>query len=86
MISHQNIIANIIQHSAFESVARAEKGVKPQAISGFLPFSHIYALIVACHTATWRGEEVIVLPKFDFNNMLKAIQTFKIEQLFVVSP
>lgn len=85
MISHRNIIANVLQHATFESLARGQKGVRPQAISGFLPFSHIYALVVACHTATWRGDEVIVLPKFDFKDMLNAIQQFKIEQLFVVS-
>jgi acyl-CoA synthetase (AMP-forming)/AMP-acid ligase II len=85
MISHRNIIANVLQQSTYESVGRGQKGVKTQAITGFLPFSHIFALVVACHSGTWRGDEVIILPKFDFKASLAAIQRFKIEQLFVVS-
>jgi len=85
MISHRNIIANILQNTAFDSFFRDQKGIKPQVVSGFLPFSHIYALLAACHFAVWRGEEVIILPKYDFNNMLAVIQKFKIELLFLVS-
>jgi acyl-CoA synthetase (AMP-forming)/AMP-acid ligase II len=85
MISHYNIISNVLQQSTYESVGRAQKGVGTQTISGFLPFSHIFALVVACHTGTWRGDEVIVLPKFEFIAFLDAVQKFKIEQLFVVS-
>jgi hypothetical protein len=66
-------MANVIQHATFEAVARKQRGVKPQVISGFLPFSHIYALAVACHTATWHDDKAIVLPKFDFTDMLNAI-------------
>lgn len=85
MISHQNVIANVLQHSAYESVGRAQKGVSCQSVLGILPFSHIYALIVAAHTATYRGDEVIVLPKYEFEGFLTAVERFKIALLIVVS-
>ncbi|KAB5529064.1 phenylacetyl-ligase [Coniochaeta sp. 2T2.1] len=86
MISHKNIIANVLQHSAYESVGRAQKGVSCQTVLGILPFSHIYALIVAAHTATYRGDEVIVLPKYEFEGFLAAVERFRISLLIVVPP
>ncbi|KAL6364170.1 hypothetical protein LRP88_02086 [Fusarium phalaenopsidis] len=85
MISHANVIANVLQHATYDSVGRARKGVETQAVSGFLPFSHIYGLVIACHTSTWRGDQVIVLPKFELKAFLESIQRFKIRQLLLVS-
>ena len=84
MISHYNIISNVIQQKLYDSIGRAKNGVETQVISGFLPFSHIFALVVACHSGTYRGDEVIVLPRFDFKHFLQAIQQYKLQQLFVV--
>ncbi|KAH7234354.1 hypothetical protein B0J15DRAFT_454801 [Fusarium solani] len=86
MISHANVIANVLQHATYDSVGRARKGVETQAVSGFLPFSHIYGLVIACHTSTWRGDQVIVLPKFELKTFLESIQRFKIRQLLLVPP
>ncbi|KAM6507165.1 hypothetical protein FALCPG4_018547 [Fusarium falciforme] len=86
MISHANVIANVLQHATYDSVGRARKGVETQAVSGFLPFSHIYGLVIACHTSTWRGDQVIVLPKFELKAFLESIQRFKIRQILLVPP
>ncbi|KLP12984.1 putative phenylacetyl-CoA ligase [Fusarium fujikuroi] len=86
MISHRNVISNVLQHVTYDSVARRKKGVETQAVTGFLPFSHIYGLVIAAHTCTWRGDQIIVLPKFEFNDFLKSVQEFKIRQLLVVPP
>jgi acyl-CoA synthetase (AMP-forming)/AMP-acid ligase II len=85
MISHQNIIANILQFNTYESVSRSQKGIETQSVPGLLPFSHIYALVVMSHACTWRGDGVIVLPRFELKTFLQTIQDHKINQLFVVS-
>ena len=85
MISHRNVIANAMQYALFESYSREKQGVKTQVELGLLPFSHIYALVVIAHGGPWRGDEVIVLPKFDLTQYLKAIERFKINHLLVVS-
>ncbi|KAG9504920.1 hypothetical protein J7337_004901 [Fusarium musae] len=72
-----------LPHVTYDSVARRKKGVETQAVTGFLPFSHIYGLVIGAHTCTWRGDQVIVLPKFEFNDFLKSVQEFKIRQLLV---
>lgn len=53
-------------------------------VLGLLPMSHIYGLVVICHASIYRGDGVIVLPKFDFTQTLETIQKFKINTLFLV--
>ncbi|KAK0752619.1 4-coumarate-CoA ligase 2 [Schizothecium vesticola] len=86
MISHRNVIANVLQHTTYESVGRKLRGVETQVELGLLPMSHIYSLVVISHCATWRGDEIIILPKFDFETYLASIQRFRIEKLIIVPP
>ncbi|KAK4145727.1 uncharacterized protein C8A04DRAFT_26472 [Dichotomopilus funicola] len=86
MISHRNAIANTIQYCIHEDVGRRKFGVETQVALGLLPFSHIYGLLVVAHSATWRGDEVIVLPKFDLTDYLRAIERFKINHVLIVPP
>jgi acyl-CoA synthetase (AMP-forming)/AMP-acid ligase II len=53
-------------------------------VLGLLPMSHIYGLVVICHASVYRGDGVIVLPKFEFASTLQAIQDYKINSLFLV--
>lgn len=85
MISHYNVISNVLQHTTYDSVARAKRGVTTQAVTGYLPLSHIYGLIIAAHTSPWRGDQVIILPRFELKDFLQSVQDFKIRQLLVVS-
>ncbi|KAK2037681.1 acetyl-CoA synthetase-like protein [Colletotrichum somersetense] len=86
MISHYNAIPNILAHVAYDPVARGQKGVKTEVVLGLVPMSHLYVLLVVSHTATWRGDEIIVLPGFAVVSFLNAIQQFRIEHLLVVPP
>lgn len=88
MIAHRNVIANVLQIATFEKSWRDTLGAPGQPYTdvglGLLPQSHIYALVVICHTGTFRGDQTIVLPKFEINSYLRAIQDFKIASLFLV--
>ncbi|RSL59480.1 hypothetical protein CEP53_005757 [Fusarium sp. AF-6] len=86
MISHRNVIANVLQISAFDSVSRQKLGIKTQACLGVLPFSHIYGLLIISYASTFRGDGVIVMPEFDFEAVLSAVQKYQIALLFVVPP
>ncbi|KAJ3534109.1 hypothetical protein NM208_g7686 [Fusarium decemcellulare] len=86
MISHYNVIACTLQLQTFESVTRRDEGIETQVALGVLPFSHIYGLVVIAHLAQYRGDEVIVLQRFQLDQLLEAVQKFKIEQLCVVPP
>ncbi|KAJ4566391.1 hypothetical protein HRR86_001495 [Exophiala dermatitidis] len=87
MISHRNVIANTMQIALFDKSAR--EAIAPDyhdVALGLLPQSHIYGLIVICHCSTYRGDRVIVLPKFDLQAYLRAIQEYKISTLYIVPP
>lgn len=86
MISHYNVIANILQYVTYESVGRSRRGVTSQVSLGLLPYSHIYGLVVVTHGSTYRGDEIIVLPKYELNLFLAAVQRFRIEHLPLVPP
>lgn len=90
MVSHRNVIANTLQIVAFERSYRADfaraRGVPvyKEVSLGLLPQSHIYALVVINHSGPYRGDQVIILPKFDLKSYLASIQNFKITGLFLV--
>lgn len=92
MISHRNVIANSMQIRAYDAECRRKKlplGTQSDYTEnglGLLPMSHIYSLIVICHVSAYRGDGVIVLPKFEFAQMLGCIQKFKINALYLVPP
>lgn len=85
MVSHRNVIANTMQVSLHDAQSRKELGFENQVSMGLLPFSHIYALVVVTHAGVVRGDEIIVLPRFDFKMFCSAIQKFKISLVPVVS-
>jgi acyl-CoA synthetase (AMP-forming)/AMP-acid ligase II len=43
-------------------------------------------LIVISHVGPFRGDGVIVLPRYDFKQLLQAIQDYKISMLYLVPP
>ncbi|PFH55972.1 hypothetical protein XA68_17311 [Ophiocordyceps unilateralis] len=86
MISHRNIIANIMQVLAAESLPRKELGIQTQTALGVLPFSHIYGLVLCGLVGQYRGDEMVVLPRWDLDTALAAVQRHRIQQLNVVPP
>ncbi|KAM4064980.1 AMP-binding enzyme [Hirsutella rhossiliensis] len=86
MISHLNVIANITQLCIGDSVPRKQLGIQTQTSLGVLPFSHIYGLVMVALVAHYRGDETVVLPKFELDAALAAVERFRVEMLSVVPP
>ena len=89
MIAHRNVIANVLQAATYESPYRDSlKKSDPnftETVLGLLPQSHIYSLVVICHSHPYRGDRVINLPKFEIKSFLQSIQRFNINNLYLVS-
>jgi len=91
MISHRNVIANVMQIKTYEAPWRDSlKGITDQSdytdvAMGLLPQNHIYSLVVICHATVYRGDQVVILPKFDMAWYLGSIARFKINSLYLVS-
>lgn len=87
MISHQNVIANILQIKSFESAKRRDWGSEVRDIAlGLLPQSHIYSLIIICHMSTYLGDSVVVMAKFNLDQLLEAVSNHRISTLYLVPP
>jgi ribosome assembly protein SQT1 len=76
-----------MQIKAFEQPVRDARPLdsKTEVALGLLPLSHIYGLVVIAQASSYRGDGVIVLPKFELQSYLQAIQTQKIQTLYLVS-
>lgn len=91
MISHRNVIANILQIATYEKPFRQKlkapgsKDDFTDVVLGLLPQSHIYALVIICHASVYRGDQVINLPKFDMDQFLNAISRYEIGLLYLVT-
>lgn len=87
MISHRNVIANTLQSCTFEKASRDTRGSDYRDVAlGLLPQSHIYGLVIIAHASTWRGDQVIILPKFELKSYLNAIAKYKINTIYLVPP
>jgi acyl-CoA synthetase (AMP-forming)/AMP-acid ligase II len=82
MVSHVNVIAHMLMVAAFEGPTRSPD--QRDVILGLLPQSHIYGLVVISHDGVYRGDSIIVMPKFELNTLLASIQRFKINVLIMV--
>jgi acyl-CoA synthetase (AMP-forming)/AMP-acid ligase II len=91
MISHRNVISNVMQITAFDGPFRDTMREPMQKhymenVLALLPMSHIYALVVMSHTGPYRGDGNIVLPRFEMQMLLNSIQNHKINTLYLVPP
>jgi acyl-CoA synthetase (AMP-forming)/AMP-acid ligase II len=84
MISHFNVIANIIQMTTFEATFRPRE--HRDVILGVLPQSHIYSVVLMAHVAAFRGDTVVTMAKFELTDFIRAVRRFKMTLLYVVPP
>ncbi|KAI9248196.1 hypothetical protein BY458DRAFT_526649 [Sporodiniella umbellata] len=83
MSTHSNIIANILQYTAFEGHHLETKRDK---LIGAVPFFHIMGLVLLGHVALHKGVSLYVMPKFDFVQFLEIVQKEKITFTIIVPP
>ncbi len=80
MLSHQNLTANIRQTLALGMTA--EDGV----VLDFLPFYHIYGMMVLLNCGLAIGATQIILPRFEPEAAMSLIQQHRVTDLFFVPP
>lgn len=91
LIAHYSVIANTIQFCKHEHFSRQQREKPPgtkykENVLGLLPLSHIYGLVVIAHCSVYRGDSVIILPRFNLRTCLQAIQRYNINTLYLVPP
>ncbi|CAE6467638.1 unnamed protein product [Rhizoctonia solani] len=91
-IPHHSVIANVLQKAKYNRItdptlshktARYRRGDVAIAV---LPMFHIYGLIVVTHFNIFAGLPLVVIPKFNYEDMLKSIVKYRITHLYLVPP
>ena len=80
MLSHHNLVANLVQVNAALGYETDECAL------AVLPFFHIYGMQVLMGSLLSAGATIITVPRFDMAQVLGLIQEHKITQLFAVPP
>jgi 4-coumarate--CoA ligase len=80
MLSHRNLVANVVQTLAGADVREDETFI------AFLPFFHIYGMQVLMNTGLRAGATVVTMPRFDLEQFLSIHQEYGITRSFVAPP
>ena len=80
MLTHRNLVANLVQTAALHAVAQTDR------IVVVLPLFHIYGLQVVLNLGLSAGATLVTLPRFEFEGFLSLLQQQRITRAFVVPP
>ncbi|WP_432358295.1 long-chain-fatty-acid--CoA ligase [Sporosarcina sp. UB5] len=73
MLTHANLISNAQMCNAW--LYKCEDG--EETVMGILPFFHVYGMTTVLLLSVMLGNKMVLLPKFDFDTALKAIDKQK---------
>ena len=80
MLTHRNLVANLVQVDAAFPIAEED------VLVGVLPFFHIYGQTVIMNQGLRSGATIVSMPRFDLEQFLDLIQEHGISRLYVVPP
>ncbi len=80
MLTHRNIIANLAQMSG------AGHDWSSDSLICVLPLFHIYGLVAVANYGLRCGSTIVTLPRFDFEQVLKFMQEYRVSVAHLVPP
>jgi acyl-CoA synthetase (AMP-forming)/AMP-acid ligase II len=80
MLTHRNLVANVVQSAATIGVEGSE------AVLAVLPFYHIYGLTLLLNFALKSRSALVTMPRFDLPEFLRIIQDQKCTWVFIAPP
>jgi acyl-CoA synthetase (AMP-forming)/AMP-acid ligase II len=80
MLTHRNLVANLVQTVALLQVAENDK------VSAFLPFFHIYGMNVIMNCCLFHGATLVTMPRFELEPFLQAVADHRLTRLYLVPP
>ncbi|KAL3463342.1 hypothetical protein BJX64DRAFT_276481 [Aspergillus heterothallicus] len=83
MVSHRNVVADVVLQAAVEGPHVNWKEDRTLAV---LPTYHIYGLICLVHLPVWLGTTTIFMEKFDLLTFCRLILEHKISHVYVAPP
>ena len=83
MLTHRNLVANLCQ---CEGMKNFEGFAEHDVTMAFLPFFHIYGMVVIMMLGLAQGGTILVMPRFEIMDFLGLIQKHKVTILPLVPP
>ena len=80
MLTHYNLVANIRQMEGLRYFYESDK------LICVLPLFHIYGLVVVLNMGLYSGSTVVLMPRFDLESFLKAVQDYEVTLAHLVPP
>ncbi|MER6912430.1 4-coumarate--CoA ligase family protein [Streptomyces sp. NPDC000594] len=80
MLTHRNLATNLAQFQPMLSMAPGDR------ILAVLPFFHIYGIAGLMNAPLRHGATVVVLPRFELESFLAAVERHRITALYVAPP
>ncbi len=72
---HRNVVANIYQMKAWANPVDFKEGV--EVVMGVMPLFHVYGMVAVMHFSVLGGAAMVLLPRWDTLQVLKAINRYK---------
>ena len=80
MLSHRNLVANVLQTGVGQDVGEDE------TLVAILPFFHIYGMSVILNLGLSRGATIVTMPKFELEAFLEVMARRRVTRAFLVPP
>ena len=80
MLTHRNLVANILQSTAQQPVTADD------TLVGVLPLFHIYGLNVVMNAVLRNGATLVTVPRFDLEGYLGLVQEHRATKAYLVPP
>ncbi|MCX5995743.1 MAG: long-chain fatty acid--CoA ligase, partial [Chloroflexi bacterium] len=72
---HRNVVANVYQMKAWASPVNPKEA--GEVVMGVMPFFHVYGMVAVMHFSVLGGAAMVLLPRWDTLQVLKAINRYK---------
>lgn len=83
MLTHRNIVANMVQ---CDNLIDMEIASDTDTVMGILPFFHIYGMVVIMNISLATGATIVTMPRFELVQFLELIQKHKVTRTNLVPP
>src|SRR6266545_4898391 len=83
MLTHRNLVAELSLAGARTDLAFPTEN---DTLLAFLPFFHIYGIVMFLDFALWRGATVVTMARFDLEQYLELLQRHHVTYLHIVPP
>lgn len=86
MLSHRNVVANLVQFEALEAHASLPPLTRDDVLLGLLPFFHAFGMVMIMARGLSAGATIVTMPRFDLEQFLDTLERHRVTSLPVVPP